>query len=216
MRFIVIAIVFMTVLSCKNNTKQISDKSIKIEDSKQAKCVSDTSRALTHGYKAMLEVNTLKGEPIDFYLNHPNISKNAKSLYKCEIVPSDDSCTFAILDSSCTKNAETRPFYLHLLMFMNRISDGALSEVTGQYDFNFLNKYPNEFFDYISEIKANEALHQVISHLGFEFYAITTKNAFNEFQIDLKKKIQPKYLNTANKFLSEIKIQIKKNVKNDN
>jgi hypothetical protein len=216
MRFVIIAIIFITVLSCKNNTKQISDKSIEIEDSKQAKCVSDTSRASTHGYKAIIEVSTLKGKPIDFYLNHPDISKNAKSLYKCEIVPSDNDCTFAILDSSCTKNAETRPFYLHLLMFMNTVSDGALSEVMGGYDMKFLNEHPNEFFDYVTEMKANEALNSVITYIGFEFYAGTTKNTFNEFKVDFKKKIQSKHLKNADNFLRAIKEQIEKNVKNDN
>ncbi len=202
-------------MSCKNNTKQISESSILIEDSKQNKCTSDTSRALTHGYKAMLKVNTLKGKPIDFYLNHPNISKNAKSLYKCEIVPSDNDCTFAILDSSCTKNADTRPFYLHLLMFMNIVSDGALAEVMGKYDLKFLYEYPNDFFDYISEMKANEALSSVISQIGFEFY-VGADNDFNDFKVDFKKEIQPKHLKNADNFLRAIKEQIEKNVKSDN
>lgn len=224
MRLINFLLVLIIFSNCKNNSKQTDYKaieidtiydlnSIKIDDSNKSDCVINQNRVLLGNYKSKLEIDEINEKSIEFYLKNPHISKNALALYRTEISPSDNECTFAILDSSCTENAETRPFYLHLLMFVNTISDGALSEVMGIYDLRFLNKYPNEFFDYILEMKANEAFNQVIFHIAFELYATDSIEGFLKFQSELRKKISSKHRQTADKFLSAIKKQFEDNLK---
>ncbi len=224
MKIIPFLLALMFFQSCQNNAKKEDKKPIEVdvlkdihsvnfEDSPKIDCFNIRERAMSITYQSKLKVDKIDGKLIDFYLNHPNISMAAKALFKGEIKLSDNDCTFTILDSTNTENAETRPFYLHLLMFINTVSDGALSEVLGGYDLKFLNKYPNEFFDYILKMKANEAFNQVIFHIAFELYATDSIEGFLKFQSELRKKIASKHRQTADKFLSAIKKQFEDNLK---
>lgn len=216
----------MIFQSCQNNAKKVDKKPIEVdvvkdinsvsfEDSPNIECFNISGRAMSITYQSKLKVDKIDGKLIDFYLNHPNILIAAKALFKGEIMLSDNACTFTILDSTSTENTETRPFYLHLLMFINTVSDGALSEVMGSYDLIFLNKYPNEFFDYILEMKAKEAFNQVISHIAFEFYGRHLKGDFFQFESELRKKVSSKHSQTADKFLRKIEAQLAENFKAD-
>ncbi|RKD87849.1 hypothetical protein [Mangrovibacterium diazotrophicum] len=86
--------------------------------------------------KRDLQVDSVAGKPIRFYLENPNLVVSAKRFYNGEIYPTDDSITFDLLDSLTTNNSELSPFYKLLFDYICDISDGALSEVMGQYGLN--------------------------------------------------------------------------------
>jgi len=91
-------------------------------------------------------VTELNGKPISYYLNHKDIDVYAKLYYQGKFAASDDTLTFAFLDSVLTNNEETKPFYLFVANSVVSIADGALAEVVAEYCWAYFEKYPCDFF----------------------------------------------------------------------
>jgi hypothetical protein len=115
---------------------------------------------------------------IDFYLNHKQISKNAKDFYSGKFSASDDGRTFSIMDSLETKNSQTRPFYILLVSKMLQKSDGALSEVLGSNCKDFLESSPNFLLDFL------HSQHTLVSKNFIDKWAVIIET---EFEISCEK-----------------------------
>lgn len=88
-------------------------------------------------------------KPVSFYLNDKACSGLAQDFYYGFLRPSDNGTTAELLDLACTDNAKLRPFYRWCLTMTNRISDAALSEMTGRPSRRYTEKFPEEFFAYM-------------------------------------------------------------------
>jgi hypothetical protein len=91
-------------------------------------------------------ITELNGKPISYYLNHPEIDQYAKLYYQGKFSASDDTLTFAFLDSVLTCNKETKPFYLFVFNSVVSIADGALAEVVAEDCWAYFEIHPCEFF----------------------------------------------------------------------
>lgn len=104
------------------------------------------------------------------------------------ILPMDDEVTFNCMDSLSSENSDTREFYFPVFKKIVNKSDGALSEIVGQYIMKYINKFPKEFaikskslneeeikkwaffvayemyFDYETPQKAQEWMRRIISN----------------------------------------------------
>ena len=112
----------------------------------------------------------LNDKPITFYLNHPEIDKFSKMFYQGQFAVSDDTNTFAFLDSVLTNNLETRHFYLFVFNSVLRVTDGALSESIGSECKAYLEKYPCDFIAIKSNKLYLENYKKWIDFAAFEFY----------------------------------------------
>jgi hypothetical protein len=99
----------------------------------------------------------------------------AERLLKGLVKASDNSPTFACMDSLTSINPQTRDFYWNVFKVILKKSDGALSEVVGQYTYAFFKKYP---LDFIQKLDKLDTFYEekVIQHLAFEDY-ITAENS---------------------------------------
>ena len=88
---------------------------------------------------------SIAGKPTSFYLNHNAIIRDAKLYYEGKLTPSDETRTFAILDSVLTCNTEIRPFYFFILNQIMKTADGALSEYITTVCTRYFSEYPCEF-----------------------------------------------------------------------
>lgn len=115
-------------------------------------------------------VSELNGKPIIDYLNHPDIDTYAKMFYQGQFAVSDDTLTFAFLDSVLTRNLETSAFYFHIFNSALRVTDGALSESIGSECRAYFEEYPCEFI----EIKYSQSYSDIytkwIDFAAFEYY----------------------------------------------
>jgi len=86
---------------------------------------------------------------ITLYLDSKQISQVAKDYYHGKFNASEDNRTFSILDSICTTNNATRPFYLLLVSRMMIKADGTLAEALGTYCKNFAEQHPNQIIAFL-------------------------------------------------------------------
>lgn len=115
-------------------------------------------------------IKSLNGKPIEFYLNHPDIDKYSKLFYKGKFAVSDDTLTFAFLDSVLTNNQETKEFYLFVFNSVLRITDGALSEYIGQDCRMYFEKFPCDFIKLKDSELYSDNYQKWIDFAGYEYY----------------------------------------------
>lgn len=136
-------------------------------------------------------VDTLNNKPIAFYLNHPNIDKYSKLYYQGKFAVSDDTLTFAFLDSVLTNNQETKEFYLFVFNSVLRTSDGALSEYISKVCREYFEQFPCGFL-----LLKNNKLYSVDYEKWIDYTAFDYNVGQNSIKIldDVIKKIKPKVL----------------------
>jgi len=115
-------------------------------------------------------VSELNGKPITFYLNHPEIDTYSKMFYQGQFALSDDTLTFAFLDSVLTTNQETQSFYLHVFNYAVKVADGALAEVMGSYCKPYFEKNTCRFIDLKTDEQYSDYYQKWIDFIAFEYY----------------------------------------------
>lgn len=93
-----------------------------------------------------VQVSTLDGRPISFFLSHSRIDINSKRFYKGEKSIGDDIVLKGIMDSLLTSSAETRPFYFFVFNQIVDLSNGDQEERVAFVCKEFIEKYPCDFF----------------------------------------------------------------------
>jgi hypothetical protein len=122
-------------------------------------------------------INTSNKDEITIKIDTKEFANNVlKGLKR----PSDDSLTFACMDSLTSNNPQTRDFYWQVFQVILDKSDGALSEAVGGYLIGYLEKYPREFakkYTNLNEKRRDKCIHFVSS----EYYlSVETDGEVNE------------------------------------
>lgn len=73
-----------------------------------------------------------------------SVRAHAQAIIDGTANPGDDNLTFAVLDSICSANKDTRAFYLKAFRKTLLLSDGALSEMMGLFIKQYIEKVPAE------------------------------------------------------------------------
>jgi hypothetical protein len=131
-------------------------------------------------------IKTINSKAISFYLNNKTIDENSKLFYKGQFAISDDEETFAICDSITTDNPITRPFYLYNFCRVLEISDGAISEVMGEYCTAYMVKFPCEFIKNVKSEENNLPIGRWLDFVAFEQYS---KSDLENFIKQIEKKL---------------------------
>lgn len=85
------------------------------------------------------------------------------------ISPLDNQITFDCMDSLSADNASTREFYFPVFNKIVSKSDGALSEVVGQYIMKYVERFPGEFATKSKSLKGDE-LKTWASYVAYELH----------------------------------------------
>jgi hypothetical protein len=106
--------------------------------------------------------------------------------------PGDNLFTYAMFDSICSPNPETRKFYYKVFInCLNKI-DGIVSESVGGYIMIYLEQYPNEAIANYAELDGKNK-DNYDSSLAYEFYVTATdiksyKGEIQEYFDSIRKK----------------------------
>jgi hypothetical protein len=165
------------LLSCNSKTekKTESKKSYSTEKVKQNREVNEIEENKT------VKVDTAK------------IKKYAQQILENKISPSDDDETFECMNQLLIENQKDLDFYFNVFRVIVKKSDGALSEVIGQYVMGLLKSKPDFFIEQYSEFKLEEQ-QRFIEFMAYEFY-------FTE----------PEHIAEINQYFTEVNSRIKQN-----
>jgi hypothetical protein len=119
------------------------------------------------------ETDVIGNKPAQYYLKHPKVARLAKNFYYGRFRPTDNDSTAQLLNLVTTANSEIRPFYRWCLNETINMADGALAEYPGGPAFNYVARYPTEFFTYMDSDKSGQRFKnwkQMISYSGLPLY----------------------------------------------
>lgn len=158
-------------------------------------------------------VDSLNDKPIDYYINHPSIDKYSKLFYEGKFAVSDDTLTFAFLDSVLTNNQETKGFYLYIFNSVLRITDGALSEYIGQDCRTYFEKFPCDFINLRNKELYSDNYQKWIEFAAYEYYFEDNPIETVNREIELIKKNLPKDCAKQSSELENIRLKIIEHIK---
>jgi hypothetical protein len=127
--------------------------------------LNDRKKTWIKRIQETLRIDSLNGQPISFYINHPDLDSLIRDFYYGKFLPSDDDNTFRLLDLITQKHSVLYPFYFHCLNQILNYADGALAEIMGKYCLRMVQSYPNYFF-----INNKDYLTKYAGFIGYELY----------------------------------------------
>lgn len=150
-------------------------------------------------------------------LNSGNVNKEAIEFYKGNLKVRDNDQTTALLNtlSSITTNDTTTPFYFFLFNQICINSDGALSEMLGNYCQMMVLSSPAYVVSYLGQNE--DILKKYAEYLGFELYFKEDGTSTLEYNYSDFKKILSDTLGNEGKYELILKLfyeEIEKSIKN--
>lgn len=158
MKTILFVLLFISILTnCNNPSNNYADNATERQDSTNIK--EDT--AAEYYYPDKKYQRAPVGSELKQYALNVLAGKQD---------PSDNLFTFAMYDSLCSPNMETRKFYYSVFAYSLPKADGAVSESLGSYIINYMDKYPAEALTNY-QLLTKKSKNSYDELVAFEFYA---------------------------------------------
>ncbi|WMN07875.1 hypothetical protein QYS48_30195 [Marivirga arenosa] len=178
-KFTTILLISIILVSCSRpNDKKENETP---EEKKQTVSEAVTNKD-EYGCEILGKTNDkqINGIEIAYFLNRSDIDTTSKAYYTGSHELYDDEKTFEIMDSLDTKNANTRPFYFYNMYKMVGETDGALTEIIGNYIADYARKYPREFICYLQRQPYSGRRDEFLSLMGWNLYTKEMKDSFKK------------------------------------
>lgn len=133
------------------------------------------------------EKDSLRNPFSEYYLTDLNLREVAHLIVTDSIQPLDNIVTFNILDSIAEGNQSTRNYFSDAFDVIILKSDGALSEVIGQYCIKSIYNNPNELLYWLKIGKMESSPESIIGYITYE---LVMSNEPEKEKEDLIKRIK--------------------------
>jgi hypothetical protein len=163
-----------------------------------------------------LKTRMVLGKPIDSILAMHWLMPEAKAMYEGKKKPDTDTATFSILAKSYGADAETRPLYIHLLMYTNwAATEGALADSLGKYNMKLMERFPKEVIRYFKKAETDKRIEDAEKafqyNIAFELNGSDDPDTFfEEFADKVTKVFKSKDSEPVDKLLKAIQKLMRK------
>ena len=163
-----------------------------------------------------LKARMVLGKSTDSILAMHWLMPEAKAMYEGKKKPDTDTATFSILAKSYGADAETRPLYIHLLMYTNWVAtEGALADSLGKYDMKLLERFPKEVIRYFKKAETDKRIEDAEKafqyNIAFELNGMDDPDsAFDDYADKVTKVFRSKDTDPLDKLMKGIQKQMKK------
>jgi hypothetical protein len=138
-----------SLIACNSNEKALNEKNAH----EQSTTIVDTIDL--PGYIQDYD-DSLRNPVSEYFLTDLPLRSVAALIMADSLMPSDNIVTMRIIDSATGENAGSRAYYFKALNKIAFKSDGALSEILGDYLIDFVGKYTEEFATQLKTMNADE------------------------------------------------------------
>jgi hypothetical protein len=162
-----------------------------------------------------LGVKTVLGKPVDSILVLHYLKPAAKDIYESKRRVKADSATLEVMSLASGADAETRPLYIHLLMYANwEATEGALADSLGKFNVKLMERFPKDVLRYFKKAETDkryEAAQKAFQYnIGFELNSqADPAEAYDAFVEKVIKTYKSKDTELIDSFLKAIKKQMK-------
>ena len=162
-----------------------------------------------------LTTKLVLGKYVDSILVLHYLKPAAKDIYESKKRLAADSATLEVMNLASGGDAETRPLYIHLLMYANwEATEGALADSLGKYNVKLVERYPKDVLRYFKKADTDKRFEAAKKAFQFNIaYELKTRDdpqeAFDEFVEKTIKTYKSKETDPIDDFLKGIRKQLK-------
>lgn len=162
-----------------------------------------------------LKTKLVLGKSVDSILVLHYLKPAAKDIFESKKRVQADSATLEVMSLASGADAETRPLYIHLLMYANwEATEGALADSLGKYNIRLMERYPKEVLRYFKKAETDkryEAARKAFQYnIGFEINSqADPAEAYDAFVEKVIKTFKSKDTDPIDDFLKAVKKQMK-------
>jgi hypothetical protein len=162
-----------------------------------------------------LKAKLVLGKAVDSILVLHFLKPAAKEIYDSKRRVKADSATLEVMGLASSADDETRPLYIHLLMYANwEATEGALADSLGKYNIRLLERRPKEVLRYFKKAETDKryeaALKAFQYNVSFELKnQADPAEAFDAMVEKVIKVYKSKETEPIDDFLKAIKKQMK-------
>ena len=161
-----------------------------------------------------IEKDSLRNPYSQYYLTDLELREVAQLIVEDSIHPTDNNVTFSIMDSIVSGNLESRNYFSTAFDVIVIKSDGALSEVIGQYCINSIYRNPNELLNWLSIGKLESTPESIVGYITYELVMANApkkekEGLINKIMDDAKNSSFKEY---TNKFIALIEDEFERQI----
>ncbi len=162
-----------------------------------------------------LKTRAVLGKSVDSILAMHWLLPAAKDIFEGKKELSDDKTTIEVMDKASGADAETRPLYIHLLMFANfELTSGGLADSLGKYNMKLLERYPKEVLRYFKKAETDKRFEKARTSFQYNIaYELNGTDAPEIYFDEYAEKVYKIYKNKNTEELDDLLKGIKKAMK---
>jgi hypothetical protein len=163
-----------------------------------------------------LKMRMVLGKSTDSILIMHWLMPEAKAMFEGKKKPDVDTATFSILSKSYGADAETRPLYIHLLMYTNwAATEGALADSLGKYNMKLLERFPKDVIRYFKKAETDKRIEDAEKafqyNIAFELNGMDDpETAFDDYADKVAKVFKSKDTEPIDKIMKSIQKLMRK------
>ena len=156
------------------------------------------------------------GKYVDSILVIHYLKPAAKDIYDSKKRVTADSATLEVMSLASGADVDTRPLYIHLLMYANwEATEGTLADSLGKYNNKLMERYPKEVLRYFKKAETDKRIEDAEKafnyNIAFELNAKDDpEGAFAEWEEKVYKIYKSKNTEELDKTMKAIRKQMKK------
>lgn len=163
-----------------------------------------------------LKSRVILGKPLDTLLSYHWVMPEAKQVIEGKRQLKEDKTTFAMLEKSYGADAESRPLYIHILMYANWFAtEPSFADSLGKYNMKLLERFPKDVLRYFKKAETDKRIEDAAK--AFHYNIAVEINAqddpegvFSEWEEKVYKVYKSKNDEELEKFMKAIRKQMKK------
>jgi hypothetical protein len=163
-----------------------------------------------------VKMRIVLGKPLDSLLTLNYLIPEAVEVINGKRLLKDDKITMSILEKSTGGDAESRPLYIHILMYANwYATEAGLADSLGKFNINLMQRFPKDVLRYFKKAETDKRIEDAQKAFNYNI-AFELNNsddplaAYDAFEEKVLKTYKSKETKPVDEILKEVRKLMKR------
>ncbi len=163
-----------------------------------------------------VKMRVVLGKPLDSLLTLNYLIPEAVDIINGKRQLKNDKTTMAILEKSTGGDAESRPLYIHILMYANwYATEAGLADSLGKFNINLMQRFPKDVLRYFKKAETDKRIEDAQKAFAYNIaYELNSSEdpagAYDAFEEKVLKAYKSKETKPVDEILKEVRKLMKR------
>ena len=162
-----------------------------------------------------LKTRVILGKPLDSLLSYHWLMPEAAEVINGKRQLKNDKTTFALLEKATGADEDTRPLYVHILIYANWFAtEPELADSLGKYNMRLMQRFPKDVLRYFKKAETDKRIEDAEKAFTYNVaFEINAQDDPEEIFTDFEEKVYKIYKNKNTEELDKLMKSIRKQMK---